>query len=487
MFVRNTLFGGLVLLGAVATSACVDYKFEQKCPEGITESEITVPAVEPSPADILFVVDNSGSMADEQQNLAENFTFFINQIAGSGDYQIAIVTTDQSTESTPNEPDPGEYGGYVDYVFDSGDYRVLRRDLSDLSSGCSAVGIEHGCFRGPTPGRRVIRSGTDTEQQVADFIANVDVGSCGSGVEQGLKSMVSALDKTRPGGCNEGFLREDANLVIIFVSDEEDTDNTPIAQYVQDVSRFKDPSKIRVAAIVGSVDGEPSRCNIADGASCGSLCATPPPAGSGTSCTNDDQCPADEYCDSSRRCENRALRHWLPENCGWCSYYNVEDCCSALAGSRYVQFARAIETRVVQSVAGYADWDCRAPVGESAACLVDSICQDSFGATLERIAKDLVIRNTYTLDPAPTNPVGVSVKVLGGRFGAEGKQLIYGDDFNISVAQDGSSAELAIFGENTPSQEGETLDVAYVSSIDRPTERRGACPIDTSSTAITAE
>ena len=48
----------------------------------------------PTPTDILFVVDNSGSMADEQENLAQNFDQFIQQIAGAGDYRIAVVTTD---------------------------------------------------------------------------------------------------------------------------------------------------------------------------------------------------------------------------------------------------------------------------------------------------------------------------------------------------------------------------------------------------------
>ena len=55
---------------------CQDYRFEQLCPETITEQEVTRAAAEPTPADILFVVDNSGSMADEQENLAANFEFF---------------------------------------------------------------------------------------------------------------------------------------------------------------------------------------------------------------------------------------------------------------------------------------------------------------------------------------------------------------------------------------------------------------------------
>jgi hypothetical protein len=44
--------------------------------------------------DILFVVDNSGSMAQEQANLATNFPQFISVIEASGlDYRVAITTT----------------------------------------------------------------------------------------------------------------------------------------------------------------------------------------------------------------------------------------------------------------------------------------------------------------------------------------------------------------------------------------------------------
>jgi len=471
MFVRATSCAGLLLL----STACVDYKFEQKCPEGITESEITVPAVEPSPADILFVVDNSGSMADEQQNLADNFNFFINQIAGSGDYQIAIVTTDLMSSE-------GELTGFVDVQHDTASaYREL---LSIDDDACVPAGIEHGCFRGPDPANRVIRVSKDDppeekDRQIATFVSNVSVGSCGTGTEQGLLAMLAALEKTGPGECNEGFLRDDANLVVVFVSDEEDADNTQISQHVQDLARIKDLDKVRVAAIVGAVDGDASACSINEGGACGTLCQTPPAAGSGMSCTNNNQCPSGEYCGSGR-CENKQLQYWTPENCGWCTYFDVADCCSALAGTRYVRFAQAIESRIVANEPTYAEWDCKAPEDQNAVCLVDSICQSSFGATLERIAKDLVITSTYRLEPAPTNPAGIKVRVFGGRFGEEGVTLSYPDDYTVVVSGDGAFATLTITaGENTPSQEGEQLDVNYVTNIERPTERRGACPLET--------
>lgn len=467
------------LLGGLG---CQGYTFEQKCPEGITESQVTVPAAKPVPADILFVVDNSGSMADEQANLAANFEFFINQIQGSGDYQIAIVTTDQSGS-------PPEKAGLIEYTYlTSHPYQPAIGN--NYNSACYDLpDIAHGCFRGPNPDRRIIRSTQPASEQISDFQANVMVGSCGSGTETGLKSMRAALEQTGPSQCNSGFLRPDANLVVIFVSDEEDTDNTPIGQYVQDLVGFKDPSKVRIAAIVGSVDGDASQCSVNEGAACGSLCQTPPPEGSGTQCTSTSQCPNEEYCDvGARRCRDRAQELWnIADACRSCSYYNVEDCCTALSGGRYIQFARSVESRVVAADVGIGKTDCKAPEGTRTACLVDSICQESFGATLERIAKDLVVTSLYNLDPVPENPSGVAVKVKGGRFGA-GVDLEYGTDFSITVAADGLSAVLKLEnGEIIPSMEGEDLDIAYVSDISRPTEQKGACGPNTSTTALSRQ
>ncbi len=43
--------------------------------------------------DVLFVIDNSGSMGQEQTNLIANFPQFINVLDNSGlDYRVAVTT-----------------------------------------------------------------------------------------------------------------------------------------------------------------------------------------------------------------------------------------------------------------------------------------------------------------------------------------------------------------------------------------------------------
>src|SRR5262245_53839080 len=53
---------------------------------------IVLPPAEP--VDVLFVVDNSGSMADEQDRLAAAFPAFLAALQPDADLHVAIVTTD---------------------------------------------------------------------------------------------------------------------------------------------------------------------------------------------------------------------------------------------------------------------------------------------------------------------------------------------------------------------------------------------------------
>ena len=115
--------------------------------------------------DVLFVVDDSGSMGEEQETLSKNFDAFIAAAnTWKTDYQIAVTTTDIGQ------------GGAL-----QGDVKVVTPATSDA------------------------------------FIQSVLVGTGGSGTEQGLLAAQKSL-----AGAFGAALRDDATLVIIFVSDEED-------------------------------------------------------------------------------------------------------------------------------------------------------------------------------------------------------------------------------------------------------------------------
>lgn len=330
------------------------------------------------PTDIIFIVDDSGSMADEQQNLADNFASFVDQTLGAGEYRMGILSADMDNNF--------QQRGYTVFSYAS-DYPNHLIDF-DLSTGCFETNIPVGCFRGPIIDSAVM----DRATQLSTFRDNINVGTCGGGSERGLDALIEALNQTQTGGCNEGFLRPQANLLLVFVSDEDDTSSQQIDSYVNALSQYKPFGQIRVATVVGSIGGAPSACRTDLGASCGSLCQDTLPPGSGISCSiTNNSCPAGEYCDrDTSMCTNDALRYW-DSNCASCSFYNAPDCCAASPGTRYIEFARAVEAEVSAARPEFPQAMCRG-LGSRVSCLADTICQENFGDTLARIAREIVLK-----------------------------------------------------------------------------------------------
>lgn len=148
--------------------------------------------------DILWVVDNSASMADEQAALAYNFDAFIRDfITKDVDFQMAITTTD---------------------------FSVVNGSKTALTK-------------------------TAMEANQATFLANfedmIQVGIAGSYIEKGLAAAKSFAIN------NQNFLREDAYLAIVYVSDEEDQSSGTVSSIINEIQSQKaDPSLIKTYSIV---------------------------------------------------------------------------------------------------------------------------------------------------------------------------------------------------------------------------------------------
>lgn len=329
------------------------------------------------PTDILFIVDDSCSMQNKQENLAFNFGSFVSQVLGAGEYRMGIVSTaldDQSMERAGNQ----HFTYSPNYP-----YQLIDFDFAE----CRETNVAHGCFRGDVIDSTVM----DRQTQIETFAESVRVGTCGSGEERGLDAMLNALDQMLPGGCNAGFLRQEANLLIVIVSDEDDDSEMPVEHYADALAAYKPYGQIRVATIAGMDGGQPSSCGIGIGGACGSVCDNMPPPGSEQPCTGNAGCPDGEYCDHEQSvCRNEALAYWTAQTCASCAFYAAPDCCSALPGNRYVAFARAVEQRVHAARPEFPISDCIG-LGSRVACLADTICQASFGDTLARIARELVV------------------------------------------------------------------------------------------------
>tara|TARA_B100000609_G_scaffold199593_2_gene204632 strand:- start:6410 stop:9538 length:3129 start_codon:yes stop_codon:yes gene_type:complete len=167
-------------------------------------------------ADILFVIDNSCSMREEQRSLGSNFSSFIKwAIKLNVDYHIGVTTTDNSTRGG-NTP------------------------------GClRSLGGGNGRFLTP-----------NTRNKETIFSAAVNVGTSGSPIEQGLEGAFQALsqpviDDPR---CNKGFYRKNASLSIIIVSDEKDQSPQPLNFYVDFFKNLKgtrNVSQVRGSVVAG--------------------------------------------------------------------------------------------------------------------------------------------------------------------------------------------------------------------------------------------
>jgi hypothetical protein len=189
-------------------------------------------------SDVLFVVDNSQSMGEEQTALADNFNRFIAwAITKEVDYHIGVIATEV------NDPETGE-----------GD------PPRDVFPGVLVQ----------APGRpKVITNATPDFEQA--FAENVKVGTCCSDEQEaGLEAAWIALSPPEldDPGMNGGFVREDAKLYIICVSDEQDQSRGNADFYVDffsSIKGFRNPEMMKVSAIVGDC---PDGCG--EYADCGS-------------------------------------------------------------------------------------------------------------------------------------------------------------------------------------------------------------------------
>ncbi|MEZ4381005.1 MAG: hypothetical protein R3A79_06635 [Nannocystaceae bacterium] len=152
--------------------------------------------------DLLFVIDNSGSMADEQQNLISSFPGFAaamqSQLESAESYHVGVVTSDANIYNSLGCTMAGAL------VTKTGGLDSSNQTCAPYASGKSYMNEED-----------------DLGQK---FQCAAKVGTGGSGNEQPMFTMGQAISAGLNGGgaCNDGFIREDALLVVVIITDEED-------------------------------------------------------------------------------------------------------------------------------------------------------------------------------------------------------------------------------------------------------------------------
>ena len=219
--------------------------------------------------DFLFVIDNSGSMLDDQDKLIASFPAFIDAIAGEigvADYHVMIVDSDDIAMPSECEAMCADGGPWVNHCGLEWPCGTVPEHLDAICEGELGAGIvhplglsssqEHCDFAG---GQRYMTSAEP--DLAAAFSCAAAVGVSGSGSEQQIGALLGAVSpqSNADGGCNAGFLRDDAILVVTIITDEDEFPSTGSgepAQWVQSVVTAKagDPQAV---AVLGLVFGPP--------------------------------------------------------------------------------------------------------------------------------------------------------------------------------------------------------------------------------------
>ncbi len=330
------------LIGFAATSliliftlACINRPMKNAIPDPIMGSFISIPQSAERDVDMLFVIDNSGSMAGEQANLRANFpalmTSLKNMVGGLPNVHLGVTTTDLGTgmfQITYCEEVGGEAGALVTgncgnptgapYIID------VEPESCEITKEQNNTCSSHTCAQancGHEPNTTFVQDSVsgcprcrnytgESLEDVFDCVASL--GTMGCGFEQPLEAMYKALDTSNT--ANAGFIRDNAFLAVILITDEDDCsgsnpqlyDNTqtdinstlgpltsyrcfefgitcdinsrthqgtrqncvpredaaallhPLSRYVQFLQALKDPQMLVVAAIAGPVTPSPS-------------------------------------------------------------------------------------------------------------------------------------------------------------------------------------------------------------------------------------
>lgn len=212
--------------------------------------------------DILWMIDNSGSMAAEQEKVADRFNQFFNQlIISQVDYHIGVVTSDPAEGGVLRQ-----YNGPA--VEDCSACRFITKDVPCADPSVDVSGLA-------SESEKEARLAADCPAQLV-FRRLIKVGVEGSSFEEGFVQAASALgartvdpatgfpDHVAPPE-NEGFARDDASLYIVFVSDEEEgakADGSPVRYYQRLFEGLKaagNENNVAVAAITGyPIDNPPA-------------------------------------------------------------------------------------------------------------------------------------------------------------------------------------------------------------------------------------
>lgn len=167
---------------------------------------------EPRKIDVLWMIDNSGSMETSQKQLADNFQSFINRFQSlKFDFHLGVGATDAWKSLLVTG---ATHARLRDGNADHSGVFILDRDTLDLTNV---------------------------------FMTNVKLGVRGTGDERAFQSIKATLMDP----FNKEFRRNDAYLAVIIVSDEDDFSHDT---YAFNHSNYDDPALHKISDYVDFLD-----------------------------------------------------------------------------------------------------------------------------------------------------------------------------------------------------------------------------------------
>lgn len=182
--------------------------------------------------DVLFMIDNSASMQPLQLKLKDAFPAFVSTLQalpnGQPDLHIAVISSDTG----PGIFELAQYGCH--FTGDGGRFQFAPRGdctVSPLLPGQTFLGVVNGV---PT-----------YTGGLADALKCIaQLGDQGCGFEGPLKSIRWALDPVNTPNTNQGFLRPEALLAVVLVTNEDDCS-------LPDDSKLADPAQTKMSDPLG--------------------------------------------------------------------------------------------------------------------------------------------------------------------------------------------------------------------------------------------
>ena len=179
-------------------------------------------------ADFVFVIDDSPSMQEYQRELVDNFPVFIDGVqrvvAHHTDLHVGVITTD----AYAGNPAPcNVLGGFV-----------------TATTGAHSSRAQCGPY---AEGHNWMTAADDLSESFACAAA---VGTQGSQVERPASALRAALDPdSEAAACNQGFLRQDALLVVVVLTDEPDQSGGSPVQWARELIDLKGGNPQGVVAV----------------------------------------------------------------------------------------------------------------------------------------------------------------------------------------------------------------------------------------------